>query len=380
MNEAQCVVCGGDHLSRLEEFSTLPRVTSDCKPWPAGGTLCVCEDCGMPQKNLDAHWKSEIDKIYDGYDIYALSNGAEQIIFSADGTSRPRSRTLVDYVAQALKQTSFGALIDIGSGNGEALSNFSIVLPGFSLYGTELSDRNLERLRSIRNFVTLYTGSLSEIEHRFDVVTMVHVLEHIPKPADFLREALALLAPNGKLLIEVPDADSSPFDFLIADHRSHFTRAHLAYLVERAGLSVISARDDVLPKEVTVLATHAADMSSAPRPYRDPALTRARMVWLAQTLATARQTASDAESFGIFGTSIAGMWLYGALREHVDFFVDEDESRIGCKYDGRPIISPRDVPSHATVFMPMVRKTAEIIVGRLAGSSRARWGLPPEET
>ena len=95
---------------------------------------------------------------------------------------------------------------------------------------------------------------------------------------------------------------------------------------------------------------------------------------------SARIAMADARCFGIFGTSIAGMWLYGSLSNRIEFFVDEDVSRVGGHYEGRPIISPDDVPDGATIFVPMGHKAAEALIARLAvGGSQAEWILPPTE-
>ena len=95
-----CKVCETGHLEPIEGYAELPRVTSDCKPWPAGGTMCCCDACGAVQKLADEKWFDDIDRIYKAYQIYNLSGGAEQVIFSASGDAAPRSHTLVDFVVR----------------------------------------------------------------------------------------------------------------------------------------------------------------------------------------------------------------------------------------------------------------------------------------
>jgi hypothetical protein len=50
--------------------------------------------------------------------------------------------------------------------------------------------------------------------------------------------------------------------------------------------------------------------------------------------------------FGIFGTSIAGTWLYGELGDRTSFFVDEDPARAGKAHLGVRIIAPPNVPAN----------------------------------
>ena len=107
-----CGVCGADDLLDLRAFSRLPRVTSDCKPWPAGGRLSVCRRCGTIQKKADAKWLEDIRSIYGAYSIYELSSGEEQVIFSEAGVPRARSKVLVDFVVRRASRRPVGGSPD----------------------------------------------------------------------------------------------------------------------------------------------------------------------------------------------------------------------------------------------------------------------------
>ncbi|HLG83120.1 MAG TPA: class I SAM-dependent methyltransferase [Bradyrhizobium sp.] len=368
IDEFKCKVCAEGRLETIGSFAELPRVTSDCKPWPAGGALSCCEACGAVQKLADAAWFEDIARIYKAYQIYELSAGAEQVIFSEAGVAQPRSGALVDFIVQNAGAAEAGKLIDIGCGNGSALKNLSRAMPRWRLYGSELSDAAKPALQKLPNFVELYTTPAREIPERFDILTMIHALEHMPDPLGSLHDAAHLLNDDGRLFVEIPNVLTSPFDLLIADHLLHFSPAHLAHLASRAGFAVAILRDDLLPKEITMLARRGGALRERPSPERTRAAVQANLAWLVAVLAAARRVAASAETFGIFGTSISGMWLYGALRERVSFFVDEDASRVGGSFEGVPILSPEQAPAGATVFVPLHPDVARRVAGRHAGS------------
>jgi hypothetical protein len=69
--------------------------------------------------------------------------------------------------------------------------------------------------------------------------------------------------------------------------------------------------------------------------------------------------------FGIFGTSVAAMWLYGELQSKVDFFVDEDPGRIGTLH-GRPVLTPDRIPQGATVYLTLIPAVAGPVAKRIA--------------
>lgn len=367
MTQASCSVCAGGPLHEITAYSRLSRVTSDCKPYPSGGKLHCCEQCGAVQKIADDAWFREINEIYGAYDIYHLSGGSEQVIFANDAAAAPRSQALVDFVVTSAKLPAQGRLIDIGCGNGAALANFSAALPGWKLSGSELSNKALARLSALPNFEKLYTVDVSEIPGQFDVVTMIHALEHMPVPFDTVTESCKRLTPGGKLFIEVPDLETSPFDIAVADHRSHFTRATLGYLTSRARVSAQTLTNQVLPKEITLLGQYRDDTAiKTSNPADGRKLIEATVNWLSAVQAAAEKASKNGR-FGIFGTSISGMWLYGALRDRVEFFVDEDRTRIGQSFEGRPIMGPDQAPAQSTVFVPLAPGIADKVVKRLSG-------------
>lgn len=86
---------------------------------------------------------------------------------------------------------------------------------------------------------------------------------------------------------------------------------------------------------------------------------------------------AKSKSFGIFGTSINALWLFGELELDVKFFVDEDPSRVGKKLYGRPVIGPSEVVPGSTVYLPFITTLAEKIAKRLEGRD-VDWAVPPK--
>src|SRR6266545_4552376 len=104
-----------------------------------------------------------------------------------------------------------GRLLDFGCGGGDFLKRMQ--RDGWEVTGVDASAAVVQRLRTelgLRAFV----GSLPHPEltaSSCDVVTMWHSLQHVHRPLEVLRAAHRLLAPGGKLIVEVPNIDSLPF-------------------------------------------------------------------------------------------------------------------------------------------------------------------------
>src|SRR5216683_3279149 len=195
--DVRCHLCGATAAEPVPSFERLRGVTSDCRPWPAGAQLARCDVCGGVQKVLNASWHADTTRIYSGYTIYYQSAGVEQAVFDAGGTPTPRSARLIARVIASGWLPTRGRLLDVGCGNGALLRSASERLPEWSLAGTELDDKYREQVEAIPRVEGLYVGQPMAAPGQFDVITMLHVLEHVPSPTSFLLDLRDKLAPNG---------------------------------------------------------------------------------------------------------------------------------------------------------------------------------------
>lgn len=154
-----CLICNRTRLLTVQGFSALPRITSDCRAFDAGGELAVCENCATVQKIPNARWLSEIELIYQNYAAYSLADGEEQLVLDPQ-SGQPRKRSEV--IMQALRNTGKLAhvtrAIDVGCGHGVTLMAMASAFPDWKLFGHELDESKKEVLQRIMGFQRLYTG------------------------------------------------------------------------------------------------------------------------------------------------------------------------------------------------------------------------------
>lgn len=383
-----CHVCAEEELFFFDLFSALPRASSDCGPWSKGGTLCVCPACFIVQKHTDEFWREEAASIYKNYNLYHQSSSQEeQPVFDAvTGVAKPRSVQLLETLK---KELSFfplqGAALDIGCGTGAFLKAFSSVFEkGWSLYGFEPNVRSLEELTKIKSVRHVFQETLESIQERFELVSLIHSLEHIENPVALLKQVAQLLAPSGMVLIQVPYFEDNPFDLIIADHCTHFTPDTLRRTVERAGMQVLFLSTEIIPKELTLIASTSHPLQqtrhlSSVSPESMPIETLLEVVseninWLNEVFSQAKSFSE----FGVFGTSIAANWLVSAFKENIKFFVDEDQTRKGT-YHGKPVYHPLEIPNDelTPILIPLSPAIAPTIFKRYASKIRNPLHLPP---
>ncbi len=349
-------------------FGGLPRVTSDSKPFRKGGRLFVCNLCGLVQRIADSQWMEETAEIYRDYEMYHQSTANDQAVFDpVSGRPSGRCEILARHLRESGAVPRSGRLLDVGAGSGAMLAAFSAACEGWRLFGHDLDNRKERSLRAIPQFEQLFTVQPEQLPQQFDLVTLIHSLEHFPDPLATLRALRQRIAPGGQLLVQVNNLDDIPFDLVVADHLCHFTPRSLSGLIARAGFGIESVRTDWIRKEISLLAEPQSQ--AAPSAHDDPTLTTRKIerdiAWLNAMIEHAGRCSTKGR-FGVFGTSVAATWLAGGLGNVVDFFVDEDPARAGRTHLGRPILKPGEAPQGAVVYLAFAHEAAATIRARLA--------------
>jgi 2-polyprenyl-3-methyl-5-hydroxy-6-metoxy-1,4-benzoquinol methylase len=114
-------------------------------------------------------------------------------------------------------QSQKGRLLDIGAGTGD----FLLVAKnnGWQTVGIEPSEKAIAI--AIKKGISFVDQTQNLENHSFDVITMWHVLEHVPDLDFQIKELKRLLKPNGTLIVAVPNFKS--FD---ANHYGNFWAAY----------------------------------------------------------------------------------------------------------------------------------------------------------
>lgn len=174
----------------------------------------------------------EIQEYYDDKD-YAVKDTRKSIFYKIQ--EREYNNVLLNIKKLSIKKQNI-SLLDFGAGKGLFL-NFANKL-GYTTKGVETS---LPRAAYAKKVFNLDISTLNYEEglifdSKFEVVTILHVLEHLTHPKELLNKLLkANLIQNGIVVIEVPNFDSWQSKWAskhwihldIPRHINHFTPKYL---------------------------------------------------------------------------------------------------------------------------------------------------------
>ena len=142
-------------------------------------------------------------------------------------------------------------ILDVGCGDGRLLRRFQNA-GRYELHGIELPGRAAERAAKVPG-IQLHVGSLDSVDlppAEFNLITLVHVFEHLPAPRETLDRLARLTRPGGRLFISYPNIGSwqarwGKGDWFHLDPPRHLTLAPPPTVVshlQSRGLQLLSER------------------------------------------------------------------------------------------------------------------------------------------
>jgi SAM-dependent methyltransferase len=149
-----------------------------------------------------------------------------------------RQRIILDLLTRQLKLSAHARILDVGCGTGAVLADLS---KRYEAYGTDTSELAVEYCRK-RGLANVYRCELEGFpleQLRFDLVTLLDVIEHVDDDVRMLRGASDRLAPGGRILVTVPAYQFlwGPHD-VANHHKRRYTRDSLKRTMQSSGLTI----------------------------------------------------------------------------------------------------------------------------------------------
>lgn len=202
-----------------------------------------CNYCGFWQQ-VNSLTDDMLKEIYSHYrDVSIRKELIEDTFGRISNLPHHKSENFERY--KFFKDTFLGTLrvLDIGSGLGVWPDLLNVCRHHVTCVEPNKDSRQFIRLLGI-----LCHETLSDVKpEKFDVVSMVHLLEHIGEPKPYLMEMDQFLKPEGRLFIEIPDA--CEFEYLSKNH-DEFNSLHMFFydlgtlhnMLQQTGYEIYAAR------------------------------------------------------------------------------------------------------------------------------------------
>jgi len=387
--ERPCPCCEGRSAEVLHTMRfTLPAAS----PLPPCYDLVSCDACGTCCADTP---KTQAD--YDFY--YAEFSKYESETLSSGSGAEPEDAQRLRETAATLAALAPGTarVLDIGAANGGLL--VALREAGFqALTGLDPSPRCVEAMRRAGFKAVQGVLTAPELEPgQFDLVILSHVLEHVVDVHGAMGTIAGLLAADGLVYVEVPDAGAyadyarAPYYYFDSEHINHFDIATLRETLRRCGFSTITgaAKQLRLPDgpaypALWIVAQRMPGVAGAPAPAPSFALRERLLGYIAQSEAASMNVAIDELAASqrpvlIWGAGQNTMRLLQASRLaqcNIVGIVDGDTHKQGQVFAGHVIGAPKSLAQWQGQPAPMLLVSAAVHGRRIAEELKS---LCPEQ-
>lgn len=244
-------------LCKCEDFDML----HEGDRYNMGIQTVICNNCGLGYTNPQPT-EAEMNLFYKNHYRDFYSGGSKTISdYNPKAKVYKRAKDLIQFTSSVLQDSSLNFL-DIGCEQGFLLHQAKMYFNNAKLFGVE-PNAMFANFAQNRNNATVFSGTIEEFfqhNHNFpkmDVISLNHVLEHIPDPQKLLLNLKAILNSTGYLLIEVPDIqayhNTNPRLMFHIAHLIHFSKHTLHNLLDLSGFKIVKEGRIGYPWAYTVL-------------------------------------------------------------------------------------------------------------------------------
>lgn len=269
--ENACVACGSREMTTL--FHATDRLYHTTKK---SFLVVECERCRL----IRLYPKPRPDELATYYPSdYWHNDSGGSITAIEEFYRRMVSMDHIRFLEGAISGADGGLVMDVGCGG--ALLLRLLRERGHRVLGSDFS-LDAASIAWGQNGVPAFCGTLTQAplrEESVGVLSMFHVLEHLYKPDEYLAAAHRLLKPDGRLVVQVPNAASWQFLMFgenwngidVPRHLHNFRLNDLYVLLDRCGFEPVRTKH-------FSLRDNPAGFSISIAPSLDPMARRVRKI------------------------------------------------------------------------------------------------------
>lgn len=161
-------------------------------------------------------------------------------------------------LSDVLKGKENKSILDLGCGTGQFIK--VLLTKGFkNITGVEIDEGQYLKAKEFVPEAKVFHGDifthLEKNTEKFDIISLIDVIEHIPKEkvVTLLSLIRQHLSPGGVIIIRTPNADSTliapRFRYLDFTHQFILNQESMGTLLREAGISQFSFRKSIIPRK-----------------------------------------------------------------------------------------------------------------------------------
>jgi 2-polyprenyl-3-methyl-5-hydroxy-6-metoxy-1,4-benzoquinol methylase len=217
-------------------------------PWALenGYTAVKCEGCGLVYVNPRPPLQRISEASKTG--VHQTNEGSLTVTFSrSEKKIRHYGKVIKTMFATEIARAEPIRWLDVGAGYGEFVEAvLSAMPPGSDVCGIEPMKPKVDSAKA--RGLPIVDTPLSQLEGKFDVISLINVFSHIPNFSAFLREVVDHCSPRGILFLETGNGgdvqrSQYPDDLYLPDHLVFAGTKHIERFLQKAGFRAVMTRE-----------------------------------------------------------------------------------------------------------------------------------------
>lgn len=307
-------------------------VSSDIKCIPYKSDISICKICLIIQKKINKEYKKNITKIYKKYEGFTKFQSKDQKKYFAGQFSDRCNIIYNKLLKKIIKKNNI--ILDYGSSNGAMIEPLINEKKTFLIEACDIKNILSSKIKKNKKFIKFNFSknffSNKNSDNRYDLITLIHVFEHLTNPLASLKSLSNKLNKSGKIFIQIPNFIENPYDLTVYDHTAHYTKESIFNIAMYAGLKVEKLFTNIIDCEFSIL------LSKNNQRNNKKVIVNNRYAfnkvlknydksinWLKKQIFSLK----GPKELNILGTSISATWIYSNFKNKKIKFYEEDTTK-----------------------------------------------------
>jgi SAM-dependent methyltransferase len=349
-----CNVCESSLGSPIYESADNSSITTMNKIIAGRTQVYFCDSCSHLQTN---ELPNLVEYYAQEYEINTASEDTDQLYKVVDGKVIYRADHQAAILLSKVAFSRGARVLDYGCAKSPTLRKVLEVHPDIRPFLFDVTDRYISAWEMFPQKAEWATHTPNpEWNGTMDVVLSFYALEHVADLAQGLKNIKALLKQGGTFYFLVPNAYNNIADFVVADHINHFSHGSLLRLLEKHGFGAVEidavSHDAAFVVKATLLTSPMSVLTSIDsfEALRVDALGMAKY-WrdIAARIREFEGTVGNGD-VAVYGAGFYGNFIASSLErsDRVACFVDRNQHLQGTELNGKPVLSPEQIPHSVT--------------------------------
>ena len=165
-----------------------------------------------------------------------------------------------------------------------------------------------------------------------------------------------ILKSNGLIFLQVPYSIKKPFDFIVIDHLTNFSKHGFRFLIENSKLEILQLSSNILTNEIVCVAKKKN--ISRKNKVRDLFNKFYNNIVYINNYVSFLKNLDKSKKIIIYTAGNSGIFSAFNITNWQGFFIDDDKSKQNKKYFNKLVLKAKKISDDQLVLLPFKSEAA----------------------